>query len=97
MNVEKSFRQFLRSHFKARIARNDDGAFVTSVKGKTAKAEIKNFNTVVENLTEVGKLVSESAKATVFNYTAPKAEGGQKMQITVAHVGAHDYVTAVTK
>lgn len=97
MNVEKSVRQFLRANFKARIARDESGAFVTSVKGKTSKVEIKNFNTVVANMSESCKLVSESAKAVVFQYQAPKKEGGAKATITVAHVGAHDYVTMVSQ
>lgn len=94
-NIEKAFRNFVRANFKARMARNENGEFVTQVKGKTAKTVIQNFDTVMANLSERCKLVSENNKQAVFQFQASKKEGGVRATITVAHVGNNDVLTVV--
>jgi Leu/Phe-tRNA-protein transferase len=90
MNVEKSFRKFLRASFKARFV-TVDGAFNTVCKGKVSKAEIQNPATVIENLEAAAKLLKDSGKAMTFLYQADKKS--PKAEITVSTVGEHHFLT----
>lgn len=93
MTIEKSFRKFLRATFKARFV-TDHGEFVTTVKGKVAKAEIQNPTTVLEHLGAAAKLVADTGKAMTFLYQENKK--APKTEITVTTVGGHHFVTMKT-
>lgn len=90
MTIEKSFRKFLRATFKARFV-TADGEFITTIKGKTAKAEIQNPATVLEHLGAAAKLVADTGKAMTFLYQENKK--APKAKITVATVAGHHYLT----
>ncbi len=81
--IERDFRQFLRANFRARFALTD-GAAHTSVKGKTARAAIKNVNTVLAELSENAKLVKETAHTHTFAFKSGKV----KAEITLTDGGA---------
>lgn len=83
-NAERSFRQFLRATFKARMAHDDEGHFVTVIKGKTAKTQIQNVDTVLASLYEQAKPVKETSRAVTFAYKQGKGKNGQEAEITVS-------------
>jgi hypothetical protein len=80
--IERDFRQFLRANFRARLALHD-GAANTPVRGKTARAEIKNVNTVLAELAENAKLVRETAHTHTFDYKSGKV----RAEITLTDSG----------
>jgi len=94
-NIERGFRHFLRQQFRARLARDENGNNVTSVKGKTSRAEISNGATVLEALHEKCKVVKESARAVTFAYQSGKK--GPKSLITLTHTNGHDVLTLTVK
>jgi C4-type Zn-finger protein len=79
---EKAFRQFLRSTFKARMACDESGNNITSLKGKTAKAQIRNVDTVLENLRAKAKVLKETNRSVTFAYQQGKK--GPSAEITVS-------------
>lgn len=93
-NAERSFRQFLRATFKARMSHDEDGHFITTVKGKTAKAQIQNPNTVLAVLYDKAKVVKETNKAVTFAYQEGKK--GPQAEITVSLTEDH-MLTMVSK
>lgn len=95
--LERSFRAFLRAQFHARMARDDDRNYLTTIKGNTSKAEIRNPDTVMTWLRKKCKLVNETRNAATFLYKAPKSAGGMTATVTLKHVGNHDIVTVTTK
>jgi len=88
---EIAFRKFLRATFRARFARDENKVPLTSLKGKTAKAEIKNANTVMAELSEQCRLVKETAKGAVFAF----GKGNKKAQISFTQVGDTHVLTMI--
>lgn len=95
--MERHFNAFLREKFHARLARDEDRVHLTSIRGNTSRAEVRNPATVLAWMKKQCKLVSETRNAATFTYQAPKKEGGLKAVVTLKHVGDHDIVTMVTK
>lgn len=90
-DYERSFRHFLRKQFRARLARDASGNNITSVKGKTSRAELSNGATVIAELYEKCQVVKESGKSVTFAFQSGKK--GPKSVITVTHTGDHDVLT----
>ena len=91
---EKAFRQFLRATFKARMACDEEGKNVTSIKGRTAKAQIRNVHTVLENLRAQAKVVKETNRSVTFSYQQGKK--GPVAEITMSLADDH-MLTMVSK
>lgn len=83
------FRKFLRSNFRARFVRDENKHAITSVSGKTAKAEIQNYDTVFAELSEQAKVVAETKNSTTFAF----GKGKEKAQITLAMIGESRVLT----
>jgi hypothetical protein len=83
------FRRFLRENFRARFVRDENKHAITSVVGKTAKAEIQNYDTVFAELSEQGKIVAETKNSTTFAF----GKGKVKSQITLALIGESKVLT----
>ena len=86
---EKAFRQFLRANFRARFVRDENKDALTSLKGKIGKAQIQNFDTVMEALVEGGKMLKETATGATFAF----GKGKDKAEITLAVIGGVNVLT----
>lgn len=86
---EKAFRQFLRANFRARFVRDENKDALTSLKGKTGKAQIQNFDTVMNALYESAKVLKETANGATFAF----GKGKEKSEITLAVVGGVNMLT----
>lgn len=94
---ERVFRAFVRAHFHARLARDEDKHYLTTIRGNTAKAEVRNPDTVLAWMRKTCKLVSETRSGATFLYQAPKREGGMSATLSLKHHGDRDVFTMITK
>lgn len=88
-SANTEFRKFLRANFRARFIRDENKQAITSVSGKTAKAEIQNYDTVFNELNEQGKVIKETETSTTFAF----GKGKVKNLVTLAHIGDRAVLT----
>lgn len=94
-SIEKAFRQFVRTKFKARVQRQD-GEYQTTVKGKTGKVFVTNPTQVYGVLTELcGNPVNETKNGHTFKFGGKKGE--PTAMVTLAHIGDHDVLTMINQ
>ena len=94
---ERTFRAFVRAQFHARLARDDDKQYLTTIRGNVAKTEVRNPDTVLAWMHKKCKLVNESRSGATFLYQAPKREGGMTATVALKHIGDRDVFTMTTK